>query len=68
MSDCAALWGETVSEPMYNASGRTDGSGVQEQVSALLREGLALLDLHDAPLAIRARLADLIEDLGSDWS
>jgi len=57
-----------VSEPMYTASGQTDGPGVQEQVSTLLQKGLALLDQHDAPLAIRARLADLIEDLGSSWS
>ena len=53
---------------MYTASGQTDGPGVQEQVSTLLQKGLALLDQHDAPLAIRARLADLIEDLGSSWS
>ncbi len=57
-----------MSEPMSLPPGQPEESDVQSKVALLLRQSLALLDESGAPLALRARLADLIDDIASDWS
>lgn len=53
---------------MYTPSGEPDSFDLQPRIGALLEESLALLDKHDGPLALRARIADLIGDLDDLWA
>jgi hypothetical protein len=57
-----------VSEPIYTPVEEQGDFDLQQRTAALLQQSLALLDGHGGPLALRARLSDLIDDLDDLWA
>lgn len=53
---------------MYTPAEEPTEHDVQARVGALLTQSLALLDEHNGPLALRARVADLLDDLAELWT